>query len=1106
MSIHEVTIDVGGRSLVIETGRMARLAAGSVVVRFGDTMVMSAASASPPRPGIDFFPLTIDYREKTYAAGKIPGGFLKRESAPSPKEILTMRMTDRPIRPLWPKGFKMDLQAQTFVISYDQLNDPDVLSINGAGAAVALSSLPFLGPIGAVRVGLVDGEYIAFPDNVQRAQSEMDLVVAGTANAVTMVEAGMNELSEEVALGAIAFAHEVIKKICAGVEELRKMTGWKADAFESPEEDDSAFEAVKAQFGDQFKAAVHEKVKLDRNKAKRAVIDAIREALVETDDETEGRFDFKAVNGAINKLEKEIIRAAAFSGTRIDGRATDKVRDIDIEVGLLPRAHGSALFTRGETQALVTTTLGTGHDEKMEDGLHAQAYTRKYYLHYNFPPLCVGETRPIRGPSRREVGHGALAERSLLPVLPDMADFPYTLRVVSDILMSNGSSSMASVCGTTLSMMDAGVQIRRPVAGIAMGLVTEGDDYAILSDILGDGDHAAHFARELLARGHTVRTWGAPAGAIPRSGDDEGGDEGPVSFRPDAVFAYAALSPAAWRGARLSRRLGIPFLPIETGAAATFGPLDRVLMWTGQRLFGRTVKRATATAVAVDPVVRDELVDEGFAPERVRVVPRGVDLALFRPGLSSAIVARHRIPGRVLLYAGPFDRERGVHLLVEALRAHGRAARRLVARARRRGPRAARVARQGRTPRRRFAHVLPTAAAGGGVAGPLGPLDSLRGARPRRQHARCAPGPGPGLRAGRAGLRPPAPGRVGRARGLRPGRARRGPGGLDGGPAAGRQLARGPQALGHPGPGRGRGASVVGGRRRLARGAGAGPSLGGSGAGGLLQRDGSGRAGAHGLRAASRPAYLPVALRSSSLRKARSAAYCRTAPSVLSSIFEKAAPTLTLSARSSISLTVAKASQKPGLNSGRRNLSLSSVPIASSCPMAKGCRSPAVQVKRRPFSSRLAMRPTPRQLLPNWWPWTGFLPGETRWVSVRKCSMRFLSVGENKTAASSSMTGPSSDSSADVAAPPELSAAAASSSELKIGTTRSRPTFSITSRQKDDGRAMTSLPPSRSRAFEALMIAPRAVELMNLTKRRFKTARETPACSRASISSCRLRT
>jgi len=490
LSIHEVTIDVGGRSLVIETGRMARLAAGSVVVRFGETMVMSAASASPPRPGLDFFPLTIDYREKTYSAGKIPGGFLKRESAPSPKEILTMRMTDRPIRPLWPKGFKMDLQAQTFVISYDQLNDPDILSINGAGAAVALSSLPFLGPIGAVRVGLVDGEYIAFPDNEQRAQSEMDLVVAGTANAVTMVEAGMNELSEEVALAAIAFAHEVIKKICAGVEELRKMTGHKADEFVSPEENSDVYDAVESQFGEPFKAAVYEKHKLDRNKAKRAVIDTIRAALVVTDDETEGRFDFKAVNNAINQLEKKIVRAAAFSGTRIDGRATDKVRDIEIEVGLLPRAHGSALFTRGETQALVTTTLGTGRDEKMEDGLHALAYTRKYYLHYNFPPLCVGETRPIRGPSRREVGHGALAERSLLPVLPAMDDFPYTLRVVSDILMSNGSSSMASVCGTTLSMMDAGVQIRRPVAGIAMGLVTEGDDYAILSDILGDEDHA----------------------------------------------------------------------------------------------------------------------------------------------------------------------------------------------------------------------------------------------------------------------------------------------------------------------------------------------------------------------------------------------------------------------------------------------------------------------------------------------------------------------------------------------------------------------------------------------------------------------------------------
>ena len=490
MSIQEVTIDVGGRSLSIETGRMARLAAGSVVVRLGETMVMSAASWSPPREGLDFFPLTIDYREKTYSAGKIPGGFLKRESAPSMKEILTMRMTDRPVRPLWPRGFKADVQCQSFVISYDQMNDPDLLAINGAGAALALSNLPFLGPIGAVRVGMVDGEYVAFPDNVQLGTSEMNLVVAGTANAVTMVEGSLNEVSEEVAIAAIAFGHEVIKQICSAIEDLRKKAGWTRNEYTSPEENKAASDAVSKGYGEALSAAIHEKVKVARNKARRAVVQQIRDGLIETDEESEGRFSKGDINKAVSNLEKTIIRKAALSGTRIDGRRTDEVRNIDVEVGLLPRAHGSALFTRGETQALVTTTLGTGHDEKMEDGLHQHPYTRKYYLHYNFPPLCVGETRPIRGPSRREIGHGALAERSMLPVLPAMEEFPYTLRVVSDVLMSNGSSSMASVCGTTLSMMDAGVKIKRPVAGIAMGLVQEGDEFAVLSDILGDEDHA----------------------------------------------------------------------------------------------------------------------------------------------------------------------------------------------------------------------------------------------------------------------------------------------------------------------------------------------------------------------------------------------------------------------------------------------------------------------------------------------------------------------------------------------------------------------------------------------------------------------------------------
>ena len=491
MSIHEVVIDVGGKPLRIETGRMVNLAAGSVVVQYGETMVVTGASTSSPRPGIDFFPLTIDYREKTYAAGKIPGGFLKREAAPRPKEILTMRMTDRPIRPLWPKGFKDEVQVQTFVISYDQMNDPDVLSVIGASAAISTAkSLPFYGPIGCVRVGLVEGEFVAFPDEELRAVSEMDFVVAGTKDNVTMVEAGANEISEETAIAALAFAHDIIKQICKGIEELRQKVGWTMPEWVSPEEDLTAYDTVRAQYGEAYEKAVKSKTKLVRNAAKRAVMKEAQGALVATDDDEKAGLTKGEVNGAFHKLEKEIVRKAALSGTRIDGRRTDEVRDIEVEVGLLPRAHGSALFTRGETQALVTTTLGTGGDEKLVDGLHMHSYTRKYYLHYNFPPMCVGETRMIRGPSRREIGHGALAERSLLPVLPPMEEFPYTLRVVSDVLMSNGSSSMASVCGNTLSMMDAGVKIKRPVAGIAMGLVEEGDEYAVLSDILGDEDHA----------------------------------------------------------------------------------------------------------------------------------------------------------------------------------------------------------------------------------------------------------------------------------------------------------------------------------------------------------------------------------------------------------------------------------------------------------------------------------------------------------------------------------------------------------------------------------------------------------------------------------------
>ncbi len=495
MAKHVVTVDVGGKALHIETGRMARLAAGSVVVTFGETIVLSAASCAPPREGIDFFPLTIDYREKTYAAGKIPGGFFKREGAPTQKEILTMRMADRPIRPLWPDGFKADVQVQSFVLSFDQQNDPDVLSIIGAGAALALAPLPFLGPLGGVRVAMSGDTFIAFPTVEQLAESPLDMVVAGTRNAVTMVEGGANELSEDVIAAAIEFGHGVILKICDAVDELRRLTGWTQPAFTPPAGNEACEKAVRERFGEAFKKALHSPVKLQRQAAKKVVGGEIKKALIDPEASAKvapkaGLFTDKQVAAAIETLEYNLVREAALANKRVDGRTCTEIRPIEIEVGVLPRAHGSALFTRGETQALVTSTLGTGLDEKLVEGLHAQSYNRKYYLHYNFPPMSVGETRPIRGPGRREIGHGALAERSMLPVLPDMDTFPYTIRVVSDILMSNGSSSMASVCGSTLSMMDAGIQIKRPVAGIAMGLVQEGDRVAIISDILGDEDHS----------------------------------------------------------------------------------------------------------------------------------------------------------------------------------------------------------------------------------------------------------------------------------------------------------------------------------------------------------------------------------------------------------------------------------------------------------------------------------------------------------------------------------------------------------------------------------------------------------------------------------------
>jgi len=485
--IKTVEKEIGGRGFSLETGRMARQANGSVVLRYGDTMVLVAATSGKPREGIDFFPLTMDYREKTGAAGKIPGGFFKREGAPTQKEVLTMRMMDRPIRPLFPDGFKAEIQIQAFVLSADPELDPDMLAINGASAALTISDIPFNGPVGAVRIGLIDDELIVNPTHEQRGESDLDLVVVGTAHSVTMVEAGAREVTEEKMLEAIALGHEAVKELCGMQESLREQAGEEKIEFTPPAVDEAVGAEFRSRYTDGMRAAFSNEGKLAKARALKALREDAVEALVPG--EEKDPLKVKEVKSFFHDLETETIRAMALEGTRIDGRGSADIRPIECEVGLLPRAHGSALFTRGETQAIVTATLGTTRDEQVIDGLQEEV-RKQFILHYNFPPFSVRETKPIRGPSRRDKGHGALAERAIEPVLPDHETFGYTVRVVSDILESNGSSSMATVCGGTLSLMDAGVKIRRPVAGIAMGLVMDGDNVQILSDILGAEDHA----------------------------------------------------------------------------------------------------------------------------------------------------------------------------------------------------------------------------------------------------------------------------------------------------------------------------------------------------------------------------------------------------------------------------------------------------------------------------------------------------------------------------------------------------------------------------------------------------------------------------------------
>lgn len=483
MQKHTVTFSIGGKDITLETGYMAKQAAGSVVISSGESMVLSTACDGTPRPGLDFFPLMVDYREKSYAAGRIPGNFFRREARPSDAETLTSRLTDRPLRPLFPKGYKRDCNCTSFVISFDQETETDVMSMIGVSAALHISQIPWNGPIGAVRIGQIEGEFIINPTVSERKVSTLDLVVAGTSDAITMVECGGDEIDEARMVEALSLAHATVKEICVAIEKLRDIAGKEKMAFEEPVQSSYVQKILDGYEGDLNKA-LDNKIKHERSDAVKAIQTTVMAKLAKADDEDQSA----EVSGAFGEAKDHVFREMILAGTRVDGRDTTTVRPIVIDLDILPRAHGSALFTRGETQGLLVTTLGTAEDEKMVDSLKPKVFDR-FLLHYNFPGFSVGECGGRPGPGRREIGHGALAHRALIGQLPDSDAFPYTIRIVSDITESNGSSSMATVCGGALSMMAAGVPLKAPVAGIAMGLVKEGERYAILTDILGDEDH-----------------------------------------------------------------------------------------------------------------------------------------------------------------------------------------------------------------------------------------------------------------------------------------------------------------------------------------------------------------------------------------------------------------------------------------------------------------------------------------------------------------------------------------------------------------------------------------------------------------------------------------
>jgi polyribonucleotide nucleotidyltransferase len=486
--VSTVTVDLaGGKQLTFETGKLAKQAHGAAVVRMGDNVVLATATANPdPREGIDFFPLTVDYREYTYAGGRFPGGFIKREGRMSEREVLTSRQIDRPVRPMFAEGFKCETQVIAFVLSADTNNDPDVLGINGASCALTLSDIPFLGPIGAVRVGQLNGQFVINPTYDEMRETLLNIMVVGTADGIVMIESGAKEVSEEIVVDAIEFGHTEIKKICAAINDLRAKAGKKKREVTPPEFDQAYYDALKKKVGadlsDRLDTKKHPKA--ESHTLVKELKKKLQAEIPEDDEKAQAK-----LKQYFETLRERIFREEVLEKKRRpDARAFDEVREIWIEAGILPRTHGSAIFTRGETQALVTTTLGTSDDMQRLEGFEGEA-KKRFILHYNFPPFSVGEVAFLRGAGRREIGHGALAERAISGVLPSEESWPYAMRVVSDILESNGSSSMATVCGASLSLMDAGVPLKAPVAGVAMGLVKEGEQYAILTDIAGAEDH-----------------------------------------------------------------------------------------------------------------------------------------------------------------------------------------------------------------------------------------------------------------------------------------------------------------------------------------------------------------------------------------------------------------------------------------------------------------------------------------------------------------------------------------------------------------------------------------------------------------------------------------